>query len=72
MGLQKPGLKSKATDHKECLKNHLSLWKKGEIDTLLNEGRIIQSRIGKGKKSAPPYSAKIDGRADKFRNVFSE
>ena len=58
-GLQKPGLKSKAKDHKECLKNRLSLWKKGEIDTLLNEGRIIQSRIGKGKKSAPPNRAKI-------------
>jgi hypothetical protein len=26
------------------------MWKNGEIDKLLNEGRIIQSRIGKGKK----------------------
>ena len=59
VGLQKPGLKSKAKDHKEYLKNRLLLWKNGEIDTLLNEGRIIQSRIGKGKKSVPPNKAKI-------------
>ena len=59
VGLQKPGLKSKAKDPKECLKNRLLLWKNGEIDTLLNEGRIIQSRIGKGKKSVPPNKAKI-------------
>ena len=57
--LQKPGLKSKAKDHKECLKSRLLLWGNGEIDTLLNEGRIIQSRIGKGKKSSPPNRAKI-------------
>ena len=57
VGLQKPGLKSKAKDH--CLKNRLLLWKNGEIDTLLNEGRIIQSRIGKGKKSVLPNKAKV-------------
>ena len=59
VGLQKPGLKSKAKDHKECLKSRLLLWKNGEIDTLMNEGRMIQSRIGKGKKSSPPNRAKI-------------
>ena len=59
VGLQKPGPKSKAKDHKECLKKRIVLWKNGEIDKLLNEGRIIQSRIGKGKKSEPLNRAKI-------------
>ena len=35
------------------------LWENGEIDTLLNEERIFQSRIAKGKKSSPPNRAKI-------------
>ena len=59
VGLQKPGLKSKAEDHKECFKSRLLLWKNGEINTLMNEGWIIQSRIGKGKKSSQPNRAKI-------------
>ena len=59
VGLQKPGLKTKAKDPKECLKSRLLLWEIGEIDTLMNEGRIIQSRIGKGKKYSPPNRAKI-------------
>ena len=33
--------------------------KEGEIDKLLREGRIIQTRIGKGKKSEPQNRAKI-------------
>ena len=41
------GFKSRAEELKECLKSRLLLWKNGEINTLLNEGRIIQSRIGK-------------------------
>ena len=32
VGLQKPGLKSKAKDHKEYLKSRLLLWENGEID----------------------------------------
>jgi hypothetical protein len=58
-GLQKPGPKSKAKDHKECLKKHLASWKSGEIGNLLHEGRVIQSRIGKGRKSEPQNKAKI-------------
>ena len=59
VGLQKPGPKSKAKDHKECLKKRLASWKSGEIDKLLHEGRVIQSRIGKGRKSEPQNKAKI-------------
>ena len=57
--LQKPGPKSKEKDHKECLKRRMVLWKNGEIDKLLNEGKIIQSRIEIGKKSEPLNRAKI-------------
>ena len=59
VGLQKPGPKSKAKDHKECLTKRLALWKDGQIDKLLREGRMIQARIGKSKKSEPPDRAKI-------------
>ena len=59
VGLQKPGPKSKAKDHKEFFKKRLASWKSGEIDKLLHEGRVIQSRIGKGRKSEPQNKAKI-------------
>lgn len=45
LGLQKPSRQSKAKDHQECLSRRLTLWKEGEIDTLLREGRMIQKRI---------------------------
>ena len=57
--MQKPGPKSKAKDHKECLTKRLALWKDGQIDKLLREGRMIQACIGKSKKSEPPDIAKI-------------
>ena len=40
LALQKPSQGSKAKDHQECLSMRLALWKEGEIDTLLREGRI--------------------------------
>ena len=43
--LQKPRQGSKAKDHQECLSMRLALWKEGEIDTLLREGRMIQKRL---------------------------
>ena len=42
VGLHKPSQKSKAKDHEECLAKWLVLWKEGEIDKLLREGRIPQ------------------------------
>ena len=35
------------------------LMKDEKINKLLHEGRMIQTRIGKGKKSNPPNRAKI-------------
>ena len=57
--LQKPSMKSKAKIHQECLAKRLALWKEGEIDSLLREGRSIQKRLVKTKRIEPPNKAKI-------------
>ena len=57
--LQKPSVKSKAKDHKECLEKRLALWKEGEVESLLREGRSIQKRLAKAKRTEPPNKAKI-------------
>ncbi|CAB4032899.1 Hypothetical predicted protein [Paramuricea clavata] len=57
--LQKPSVKSKAKDHKECLEKRLALWKEGEVESLLREGRSIQKLLAKAKRTEPPNKAKI-------------
>ncbi|CAB4036471.1 RNA-directed DNA polymerase from mobile element jockey-like, partial [Paramuricea clavata] len=57
--LQKPSVKSKAKDHKECLEKRLALWKEGEVESLLREGRSIQKSLAKAKRTEPPNKAKI-------------
>ena len=58
--LQKPGPKSKSKDHQDCLAKRLVLWKKGEVDTILREGRMIQRRLGNFRRATnPPNRAKI-------------
>ena len=59
VGLQKPSPKSKAKEHQELLSKRLEKWKDGEIDKLLREGRIIQSRIGKLRSADPPDKSKV-------------
>ena len=59
VGLQKPSKKSKAKDHQECLARRLVLWKEGEIDTLLRDGRLIQRHLDRSQKADPPNKAKI-------------
>ena len=59
VGLQKPSKKSKAKDHQECLARRLVLWKEGEIDTLLRNGRLIQRHLDRSRKADPPNKAKI-------------
>ena len=59
VGLQKPGLKSKAKDHQDALAKRLVLWREGEISKLLRECKIIQGRIGKLKGSASPDKTKV-------------
>ena len=45
--LQKISKKCKAKDHRLKLEERLGIWKNGDIDKLLSEGRIIQQRIEK-------------------------
>ena len=54
VGLQKPSKRSKAKDHQECLARRLVLWKEGEGDTLLREGRMIQRNLDRSPKADPP------------------
>ena len=58
--LQKPGPKLKLKDHQDCLAKRLVLWKKGEVDTILREGRMIQRHLGNSRRATdPPNRAKI-------------
>ena len=56
---QKPGQRSKAKEHQECLEKRLILWRNGEIGSLLREGRMIKRRLSKSNKSDPPNKARI-------------
>ena len=44
--LQKPYRGSKARDHVKCVERRMQLWRDGDIDSLLHEGRAIQQRLG--------------------------
>ena len=57
--LQKRSQKSKTKDHKECLARRLALWKNGDLDQLIREGRMIQQRICRYRKIAPLNKANI-------------
>ena len=66
VGVQKPGPKSKAKDHQECLKNQLEMWKKAQIDMLMREGRFIQAKLPK------TTSRKTQDQARIFANLIME
>ena len=59
VGLQKPGQKSKAKEHQECIEKRLKFWRNGKTDCLLRKGRMIQRRIQKSCRNYPPNKAKI-------------
>ena len=46
-------------EHQECLEKRLTLWRNGEIESLLREGRMIQRRLSKSNKNDPPNKAGI-------------
>ena len=45
--LQKPQRASKAKEHAACLERRLQLWKEGNLNDLVLEGRAIQNRLPK-------------------------
>ena len=55
-------MKYKPKDYQECLTKRSALWKEGEIESLLREGRSIQKCIRKTKRANPPDKAKIFAR----------
>ena len=44
--LQKPSRTSKSKDHVKHLQRRLDLWLQGDLETLLDEGKCIQNRLG--------------------------
>ena len=48
--LQKPGPKSKARDHAKYLASRLGKWSRGELDSLLSEGKEFQKRLVQRQK----------------------
>ena len=48
-----------AVGHQECLAKRLALWKEGEIDVLVREGRMIQRRLTNSRRADPPNKAKV-------------
>lgn len=48
--LQRLHSRSKHKDHKSCLTRRLTLWKEGDILSLLEEGRTLQSRLNVTQK----------------------
>ena len=49
--LQKPHQRSKTKDHIACLERRLRVWKEGNLNGLIIEGRTIQSRLPKSDKT---------------------
>ena len=45
--LQRPFRSSKPRDHSACLERRMSIWKKGDIKSLLTEGLSLQKRLPK-------------------------
>ena len=69
--LQKPHAKSKAKDHSAHLERRLKLWEKGDINSLVIEGRVIQSQ--REKRATTKNEAKPEGQmARTFAKLMME
>ena len=55
--LQKPSASSKAKDHIQCLDRRLKLWREGDINSLVQEGRAIQSRFLRNMQKSQAQTA---------------
>ena len=63
--LQKPSRKSKDADHRKLLESRLTLWRAGDFDSLLREGRVIQKPLN----YRPPSKQLCD---DKFISLMRQ
>ena len=77
VGMEKPSRTSKSKDHQDCLKERLELWKEGQIEKLLREGRLLQSRLSKAKSQSPQDKARtfanliMDGQINSAMHFFN-
>ena len=64
--LQKPQKQSKAKEHSDALSRMLALWQKGQISSLVSEGRCIQARL-----PSSPSTKYEENIAKKFAKLMS-
>ena len=57
--LQKPSASSKAKDHIQCLDRRLKLWREGDINSLVQKERAIQSRFSRNMQKTEAQTALI-------------
>ena len=68
--LQKPHAKSKTYEHVACLERCMASWHRGDIDTLVQEGRTIQRRFRLA--STPSDSNHQQLKTRKFAKLMSQ
>ena len=68
--LQKPHAKAKTYGHVACLERRLASWQRGDIDTLVQEGRTIQRRFHLA--STPRNSNHQQLKTRKFAKLMSQ
>ena len=66
--LQKPAQKSKAKELCSCLEQRLNSWVEGDFNSLILEGRQLQSRLS--RRAVPGKSGEDDGLARSFANLM--
>ena len=66
--LQKPHAKSKHKEHRVCLERRLNLWRDGDFEALLFEGRTLQKYL----KKPPPYPSTSNHDPDKSGLQFAK
>ena len=70
--LQNPHVKSKSQAHVSCLNCRLSLWKSGDIENLLKEGKLIQRHLPKLPSSSLSSNKDNPKLAHKFSKLMME
>ena len=56
LALQKPSSKPKTKELNACLERRMAAWAKGDINSLLEEGRCLQKRLPQGAAAPRPSS----------------
>ena len=65
--LQKPNVKSKHKENKDCLVRRLKLWREGDFEKLMVEGRTLQRYL----KKSPTYPSTFNHSSEKSALQFA-